>query len=109
MEKRVLTVLCALAGASALVADCVPACSRTPEQQAKVAAWEGGGRAEILRRGQNQRFDLSITIQRILNGGENYGRGSIRGGFLFRNGANQEIGKLAVRLQHNGKRNFFFF
>ena len=49
MEKRVLTVLCALAGASALVADCVPACPRTPEQQAKVSAWEGGGRAEILK------------------------------------------------------------
>ena len=49
MEKRVLTILCALAGASALVADCVPGCPRTPEQQAKVAAWEGGGRAEIMK------------------------------------------------------------
>ena len=44
-----MTVVCALAGAAALVADCVPACPRTPEQQAKVAAWEGGGRAEILK------------------------------------------------------------
>ena len=49
MEKSILTVVCALAGASALVADCAPACKRTPEQQAKVAAWEGGGRAEVLK------------------------------------------------------------
>ena len=44
-----MTVVCALAGATALLGDCVPACKRTPEQQAKVAAWEGGGRAEVLK------------------------------------------------------------
>ena len=36
-------------GVTALVAASVPAPARTPEQQAKVAAWEGGGRAEALK------------------------------------------------------------
>ena len=38
--------LCAFAGADA---DCVPARPRTSEQQAKVSAWENGGRAEVLK------------------------------------------------------------